>query len=80
MAVKLIIVESPAKARTLDRILGRGYTVKASVGHVRDLPKSSLGVDIEKDFAPEYVILQGKRKIIREIKSTANKASSIYLA
>jgi len=80
MAVKLIIVESPAKARTLNRILGRGYTVKASVGHVRDLPKSSLGVDIEKDFTPEYVILQGKRKIIREIKDTANKASSIYLA
>ncbi len=80
MAVKLIIVESPAKARTLNRILGRGYTVKASVGHVRDLPKSSLGVDIEKDFAPEYVILQGKRKIIREIRNTANKASSIYLA
>ena len=80
MAVKLIIVESPAKARTLNRILGRGYTVKASVGHVRDLPKSSLGVDIERDFAPEYVILQGKRKIIREIKNTANKASSIYLA
>jgi len=80
MAVKLIIVESPAKARTLNRILGRGYTVKASVGHVRDLPKSSLGVDIEKDFTPEYVILQGKRKIIREIKNTANKASSIYLA
>jgi len=80
MAVKLIIVESPAKARTLNRILGRGYTVKASVGHVRDLPRSSLGVDIEKDFTPEYVILQGKRKIIREIKDTANKASSIYLA
>jgi len=80
MAVKLVIVESPAKARTLNRILGRGYTVKASVGHVRDLPKSSLGVDIEKDFAPEYVILQAKRKIIREIKDTANKASSIYLA
>lgn len=80
MAAKLIIVESPAKARTLSRILGRGYTVKASIGHVRDLPRSSLGVDIDRDFTPEYVILQGKRKIIREIKNTANKASSIYLA
>lgn len=80
MATKLVIVESPAKARTLNRILGRGYTVKASVGHVRDLPKSSLGVDIEKDFSPKYVILQGKRKIVRELKNAANKASSIYLA
>ena len=80
MATKLVIVESPAKARTLNRILGRGYTVKASLGHVRDLPKSSLGVDIDKDFSPEYVILPGKRKIIRELKNTANKASSVYLA
>ena len=80
MATKLVIVESPAKARTLNRILGRGYTVKASLGHVRDLPKSSLGVDIDKDFSPKYVILPGKRKIIRELKNTANKASSVYLA
>jgi len=80
MATKLVIVESPAKARTLNRILGRGYTVKASLGHVRDLPKSSLGVDIDQDFSPEYVILPGKRKTIRELKNTANKASAVYLA
>jgi len=80
MATKLVIVESPAKARTLTRILGHGYTVKASLGHVRDLPKSSLGVDIDQDFSPEYVILPGKRKTIRELKNTANKASAVYLA
>ena len=77
---KLVIVESPAKARTLNRILGRSYTVKASLGHVRDLPKASLGVDVDEDFAPKYVIPPQKRKLIRELKEAANKASSIYLA
>ena len=62
MAAKLVIVESPAKARTLGRILGRSYSVKASLGHVRDLPKSELGVDIEKDFTPRYVPLPGKER------------------
>jgi DNA topoisomerase-1 len=80
MAKKLVIVESPAKARTLSRLLGRSYVVKASLGHVRDLPKASLGVDIKNDFAPKYVIPQQKRKIIKEIKEAANDASSIYLA
>jgi len=80
MSGKLVIVESPAKARTLNRILGRGYTVKASLGHVRDLPPKSLGVDVNKDFAPEYVILKKKRKVISEIKQAASNASSIYLA
>ena len=80
MSSKLVIVESPAKARTLNRILGRGYTVKASLGHVRDLPKASLGVDVEKDFAPKYVIVPQKRKVVKEIKETAPGASSIFLA
>jgi len=80
MASKLVIVESPAKARTLNKILGRSYSVKASLGHVRDLPRSSLGVDIDKGFIPKYVIPAGKKKIVGEIKKVASKASSIYLA
>jgi len=80
MASKLVIVESPAKARTLNKILGRSYSVKASVGHVRDLPRASLGVDIDRGFIPKYVIPAGKKKIVGEIKKAANKASSIYLA
>jgi len=80
MASKLVIVESPAKARTLNKILGRSYSVKASVGHVRDLPKASLGVDIDRSFIPKYVIPPEKKKIVGEIKKAASKASSIYLA
>jgi DNA topoisomerase-1 len=80
MASKLVIVESPAKARTLNKILGRSYSVKASLGHVRDLPRASLGVDIDKGFMPKYVIPAGKKKIVGEIKKAASKASSIYLA
>jgi DNA topoisomerase-1 len=80
MASKLVIVESPAKARTLNKILGRSYSVKASLGHVRDLPRASLGVDIDKGFLPKYVIPAEKKKIVGEIKKAASKASSIYLA
>jgi len=80
MASKLVIVESPAKARTLNKILGRSYSVKASLGHVRDLPRASLGVDIDKGFIPKYVIPAAKKKIVGEIKKAASKASSIYLA
>lgn len=80
MAKELVIVESPAKARTLNKILGRGYATKASLGHVRDLPRTSLGVDIDENFTPQYVIPQGKRKIVKEIREAARKASSIYLA
>ena len=68
MAKNLVIVESPAKARTLEKYLGRDFTVKASVGHVMDLPKSKLGVDIENDFAPEYQVIHGKKKIIDELQ------------
>jgi DNA topoisomerase-1 len=80
MASKLVIVESPAKARTLNKILGRNYSVKASLGHVRDLPRASLGVDIDKGFIPKYVIPAKKKKIVGEIKKAASKAGSIYLA
>lgn len=80
MTKKLVIVESPAKARTLSRILGSDYVIKASMGHVRDLPKGTLGIDIENDFAPKYVMISQRRKIINELKESADNASAIYLA
>jgi DNA topoisomerase I len=80
MAKNLVIVESPAKARTLQKYLGKNFQVKASVGHIMDLPKSKLGVDIEKDFEPEYQVLHGKKKIISELKQAAKGKEHIYLA
>lgn len=80
MSKSLIIVESPAKARTLQRYLGKSFTVKASVGHIRDLPVKTLGVDVEHDFQPQYVTIRGKGKIINELKSAAKKVDIIYLA
>ncbi|MFC1951623.1 type I DNA topoisomerase [Chloroflexota bacterium] len=80
MKKKLVIVESPAKARTLSRILGKGYNLKASMGHIRDLPKSQLGVDIENSFTPKYVVPRPKNKIVTELKHAAKTASIIYLA
>jgi len=80
MAKNLVIVESPAKAKTLSKYLGRNYTVKASVGHVVDLPKSKLGVDIANDFAPEYTVIRGKSKVIAELKKAAKGKENIYLA
>ena len=77
---KLVIVESPAKARTVGRFLGKGYTVKASVGHVRDLLKSQISVDVENDFTPKYRVLKEKRTVVKEIKELARKAEEIYLA
>jgi len=77
---KLVIVESPAKARTINRYLGKGYRVCASMGHVRDLPKSKLGVDIEHDFAPTYSVLPGRKKIVGEIRKLAQKADEVFLA
>ncbi len=76
----LVIVESPAKARTIAKYLGPGFEVKASNGHVRDLPKSKLGVDVEKGFLPSYVLIKGKGKILKDLKSSARLASTIYLA
>ncbi|MCA8916495.1 MAG: type I DNA topoisomerase [Planctomycetes bacterium] len=76
----LVIVESPAKAKTINRYLGDGYIVKASVGHVRDLPKSKLGIDVEHDFEPQYLTIRGKKDIIKELKTAAAKAKVVYLA
>src|SRR5437667_5214846 len=80
MAKNLVIVESPAKAKTLGKYLGRNYQVKASVGHVMDLPKSKLGVDIERDFEAEYHVIQGKAKIVADIKAAAKGKENIFLA
>jgi DNA topoisomerase-1 len=77
---KLVVVESPAKARTIGRYLGRGYTVKSSVGHVRDLLRSRLSVDVENEFAPEYRVPNDKRKTVKELKAAAAKAKEIFLA
>src|SRR5579862_2330776 len=76
----LIIVESPAKAKTIGKYLGRGYRVKATVGHVRDLPEKKLGIDVDNDFEPEYVTIQGKEKTLAELKSAADESSEIFLA
>ncbi|MGD0833862.1 MAG: type I DNA topoisomerase [Candidatus Dormibacteria bacterium] len=76
----LIIVESPSKARTLAKFLGAGYTVKASMGHVRDLPKSKMGVDVERGFEPEYGVIRGKEKQIKELRDAAKRAEQVYLA
>lgn len=78
--MKLIIVESPTKARTLTRFLGKEYRIEASMGHVRDLPKSSLGVDVEHDFAPSYIIPRDKTKQVNALKDAANKADEVILA
>ena len=80
MKKPLIIVESPTKARTIKKFLPARYAVKASVGHVRDLPKSTLGVDVENDFAPRYLTIKGKGEIIKELRGAVKSASEVYLA
>ncbi len=80
MSKKLVIVESPAKAKTLGKILGKSYSLKASLGHVRDLPKGQMGVDIENGFVPKYVVPKAKTKLVNELKQAAKGASVIYLA
>jgi len=77
---KLVIVESPAKAHTIEKFLGKGYTVKASVGHVRDLLRSRLSVDIENDFRPTYRVPNEKRKVVKELKEAVGRAEEVYLA
>ena len=76
----LVIVESPAKARTIKKYLGKGYDVKASVGHIRDLPKRELGIDVEKNFKPKYVSLRTKSKVLKELREKASASSSVLLA
>jgi len=76
----LVIVESPAKAKTISKILGKDFTVRASVGHVKDLPVKEMGIDIDKDFSPRYIIIPGKETVIRELKKAAKEADAVYLA
>lgn len=80
MAKNLVIVESPTKAKTIGKMLGSNYKVVASVGHLRDLPKSKMGIDIENNFEPQYINVRGKGDIIKDLKKQANKAENIYLA
>ncbi|MBM7578485.1 type I DNA topoisomerase [Jeotgalibacillus terrae] len=80
MADFLVIVESPAKAKTIERYLGKKYKVKASMGHVRDLPKSQMGVDVEKEFEPKYITIRGKGPVLKELKTAAKKAKRVFLA
>lgn len=80
MGKSLIIVESPAKVKTIKKFLGPGYVVQASVGHIRDLPKSSIGVDENNNFAPEYEIIQGKEKVVQALRDAAAKVDTVYLA
>jgi len=76
----LIIVESPAKAKTINKIVGKDFQVKASIGHIKDLPEDRLGVDIEKGFQPDYIIIPGKEKIVKELKDSAKNAQKIFIA
>lgn len=76
----LVVVESPAKAKTIEKFLGKGYTVMASMGHLRDLPKSQFGVDVEQDFTPKYINIRGKGELIKHLKEEAKRASTVYLA
>ena len=77
---KLVIVESPAKAKTIRKYLGDGYEVTASMGHIRDLPASQLGIDVDHDYAPQYISIKGKEKLIKELKSAAKKSDGVLLA
>ena len=80
MTQKLVIVESPAKAKTIKKFLGRGYTVDASMGHVRDLPKSQLGVDPDHHFEPKYITIRGKGELLAKLKKAAKSADKVFLA
>src|SRR6187455_2874215 len=80
MAKALVVVESPAKAKTINKYLGKDYKVIASMGHVRDLPKSKLGVDVDADFEPEYVVIPSRAKVVKELKDAAKTAEVVYVA
>ena len=80
MSKALVVVESPAKAKTIGKYLGGNYIVKASVGHIKDLPKSKLGVDVEDGFTPQYDVIPGKVKVVNELKAAARGIKDIYLA
>src|SRR5215467_11869981 len=80
MAKKLVIVESPAKAKTIEKFLGQGFEVRASMGHIIDLPKKGLGVNTRKDFAPQYEVIEKKDKLINELKAASKRADEVFLA
>ena len=80
MAKYLVIVESPAKVKTIKKFLGKNYEVMASNGHVRDLPKSQLGIDVEHDYEPKYITIRGKGEILAKLRKEAKKADKVYLA
>src|SRR5947199_3255147 len=80
MAKALVIVESPAKAKTINKYLGKQFVVKASLGHVKDLPKKDLAVDVENGFRPRYEVIEGKKKLMQELRDAAKKVESVYLA
>src|SRR5262249_59724741 len=80
MAKSLVIVESPAKAKTINRYLGSDFSVKASLGHIKDLPKKGLGVDLKNDFEPSYEVIPGKEKVIKELRSAAKSVDSVFIA
>ena len=80
MAKALVVVESPAKAKTINKYLGKDYKVVASMGHVRDLPKSKLGVDVDDGFEPSYEVIASRKKVLKELKDEAKKATEIFVA
>ena len=80
MSKNLVIVESPAKAKTIEKFLGADYKVVASMGHIRDLPEKELGVDIEKNFTPNYQVTKEKKKVVDELKTLAKKYQEIWIA
>ena len=80
MAKYLVIVESPAKVKTIKKFLGNNYEVAASNGHVRDLPKSTLGIDVEHDYEPKYITIRGKGDILANLRKLVKKADKVYLA
>ncbi|MBM2828905.1 MAG: topA, partial [Actinobacteria bacterium] len=80
MAKSLVVVESPAKAKTIQKILGKGYKVLFSMGHVMDLPKSRLGVDIENGFTPKYIVIKDRKKVLGDILEASRSVKTVYLA
>src|ERR1700690_1522411 len=80
MAKSLVIVESPAKAKAIGKYLGKQFVVKASLGHVKDLPKKDLSVDVDNDFKPVYEVIEGKKKLMQELKQAAKGVDNVYLA
>ena len=80
MATNLLIVESPAKAKTIEKILGKEFQVKSCFGHIRDLEKAGMGIDLEKDFTPRYKVAADKEKVVKELSSLAKKSKEVWLA